>query len=429
MKKVISILLLCSFMLLSFASCVSKEERQQIEKNEKKAKSILERYIDENYEGALIEDIECLKRTSNGLFGADIDVTDCVKAKISYNESTVNVVVDLETGTFYTDYNKQKIVDDIERLVLEEISVQNPKDIEIELVQYEVNRSVDGGWDYYEADIDSAEELLKTGRHGICVLCKYADSQMDFESIPVKSLFKDEYKSEIRIAFVNYRDTTRYDYGKVLDSGFCDLSVLFKDEQDYYNVSEIKLASQTNEKKEQSDGKTTKELVYEEDYKHYNVQTVNGVEFAWNDAYYDIEFSETIADDVVDSEDYDDCLFYAVREDAIKLSCTKITDKELDYSSRIYIYYPRDILDFDFDKEYYIINLSPEKPVVSKKFHQIMSDYYYDYWRLEDNFYDYTLGFYEKVEIEQESTDTVNTTNAVNMANIVSGEGHKKILL
>ena len=48
MKKVISILLLCSFILLLFASCVSKEERQQIEKNEEKAKPILERYIDEN---------------------------------------------------------------------------------------------------------------------------------------------------------------------------------------------------------------------------------------------------------------------------------------------------------------------------------------------------------------------------------------------
>ena len=105
MKKVISILLLCSFMLLSFASCVSKEERQQIEKNEKKAKSILERYIDENYEGALIEDIECLKRTSNGLFGADIDVTDCVKAKISYNESTR--YMNFSDGFFLRNLNRR----------------------------------------------------------------------------------------------------------------------------------------------------------------------------------------------------------------------------------------------------------------------------------------------------------------------------------
>ena len=377
---------------------MSKEEEQQVIENERMAKPIIESYIDEKFKGALVQDIKCLTETNDTLF-TTIDVTDYVKAKILYNDINFDVVVDLATEEIHTDYYNQKIIDELEVLVVEETSVENPKDIEIEIDPRGFAYYVDGGWNYIREDIDSAEELLSEDGYRILILCKYINNQMKFESIPIKSFFKTNYKCNIQIAFVNYRDAVRYVYNELPDSDFTNFSVLFNDEQDYYNVSDIKSASQINEKKKQSDGKNITELVYEEDYKHYKKQAFNNIEFIWNDEYYDIELSEAIADDVVVTEHYNGDPFYAISKDAIKINCTKITDKELDYNSRIYMYYPRNLLDFQEDR--YVITQSSEGAVASK-LHWMMGDYYYEYWKLEDNRHEFTLGFYKRADSEEQ---------------------------
>lgn len=394
MKKFISIFLLCSFILLLFASCMSKEEKQQARENEKIARPMLERYVDENYNGAVVEDVECLTNTHHDLFVATY-ATDYVKANVSYKENPFNVVVDLETGEFYNDYYQQKIADEMKSLVFGEIPVEKPRDVEIRFMLNDFVDFVDDGWGYLEEDMDSVEDLLKTDRYQIFVLCKYANSQMDFESIPIKSFFKNEYKSDIQIAFVNYRDEIRYDNEDVLDcKSISSLSLLFNDENDFYNVSDLKWASQVNEKEWQSDGKSTTELVYDEEYKHYKSKIYNNIEFIWNDEYYDIDFSETIAESVVVTKYYSGDPFYATSPKAVKLNCTKVTDKEMDYSNRVYMYFPKDMYG-----EYLIIESNGTDDV--KRLDWKRKEYVYQYEILCDYNLEFTLGFYKRANTEQ----------------------------
>ena len=133
---------------------------------------MLEKYVEENYQGAVVGEVECLTNTSYDLFAATY-ATEYVKATVLYNRKTFNVLVNLETGEFYNGFYLQKISDEMESLVFDEIEVEKPKDIEIRFMLNDFEDTVENAWDCFEEDIDSAEELLKTGRYKMFMVCKY----------------------------------------------------------------------------------------------------------------------------------------------------------------------------------------------------------------------------------------------------------------
>lgn len=355
---------------------------------------MIERYVEENYKGAVIESVECLTITNDTLF-VTTRATDYTKAEVSYQEETFNVVFDSKTDKIYNNYNQHKIIDEMETLVFDEISVEKPKGIEIRFMPSDFADFVDGGWGYLEKDIDSIEDLLKTDRYKIFVLCKYVNSQMDFETIPIKSFFKNEYKSDIQIAFVNYRDGLRYEYKEVLDhKNIGSVSSLYDNDDGFYKISELKLVSQVNENEEQSDKESTTELVYKEEYKHYKSVIYDNIEFVWDDEFYDIDFSENNAEPVVEMENYSEALFYAINEKKIKLNCTKTTDKEIDPYNKVYMYFPRDVYG-----EYIFIENNGVTDVERLDLKRI--DYVYTYQVLRDYNHEFTISCYRKENIEQ----------------------------
>ncbi len=394
MKKLISIFLLFSLILVSFTSCMSEDEKQRVRENEKIAIPMIERYVEENYKGAVIESVKCLTVTNDTLF-VTTKATDYTKAEVSYQDETFNVVFDSKTGKIYNNYNQHKIVDKMETLVFDEIPVDIPKDTEIRFMPSDFADFVDGGWGYLEKDIDSVEDLLKTDRYKIFVLCKYVNSQMNFESIPIKSFLKDEYKSDIQIAFVNYRDGLRYENKEVLDHNYIgSLFSLYDNDNGFYKISDLKLASQVNDNEEQSDGESTTELVYEEEYKHYKSEVYDNIEFVWDDEFYDIDFSETNAEPVVEMENYSEALFYAINEKEIKLNCTKITDKEIDPYNKVYMYFPRDVYG-----EYIFIKNNGVTDVELLDLTRI--DYVFKYQVLCDNNHEFSVSCYRKENTDQ----------------------------
>ncbi len=373
---------------------MSEEDKQRVERNEKIARPMIERYVEENYKGAVIESVECLTITNDTLF-VTTRATDYTKAEVSYQEETFNVVFDSKTDKIYNNYNQHKIIDEMETLVFDEISVEKPKGIEIRFMPSDFADFVDGGWGYLEKDIDSIEDLLKTDRYKIFVLCKYVNSQMDFETIPIKSFFKNEYKSDIQIAFVNYRDGLRYEYKEVLDhKNIGSVSSLYDNDDGFYKISELKLVSQVNENEEQSDKESTTELVYKEEYKHYKSVIYDNIEFVWDDEFYDIDFSENNAEPVVEMENYSEALFYAINEKKIKLNCTKTTDKEIDPYNKVYMYFPRDVYG-----EYIFIENNGVTDVERLDLKRI--DYVYTYQVLRDYNHEFTISCYRKENIEQ----------------------------
>ena len=390
MKRILSILLMCSMILLTFTACMSEEEKQQAKENEKTAKSAIERYVKQNYSGATVKDVECLTYTRDSLF-ASTHASDIVKAKVSYNGKSFNVAVDLETKEFYNDYNRRKISEEIQSLLFSNVSVQKPKDVEVKFISdslwYEVESK---GWGFLGDDINSAKDLLASSEYKVCVVCKYIQSDMDFESISVKPFFKENYNSDIEISFVNYRDLSRYDTADVL--GYNDsVAGVYNDEEGYYSVEDIKFASLEYFKSSSTDDETFYESEYTEEYKHYKSETVNNVEFIWNDEYYDIDFSLTDAEPVVTTEYYSGEPFYAKSKKLIKLDCTKLTMDEMSWDNCVYMYF-----DTSLKGEYVIAENNGSTDVKSLDWERYR--YIYQWESLRDPSHEITLGFYRRAE-------------------------------
>ena len=394
MKKFISIFLLCSFILLLFTSCMSSDEKQQARENEKTARPMLEKYVEENYQGAVVGEVECLTNTSYDLFAATY-ATEYVKATVLYNRKTFNVLVNLETGEFYNGFYLQKISDEMESLVFDEIEVEKPKDIEIRFMLNDFEDIVENAWDCFEEDIDSAEELLKTGRYKMFMVCKYANSQIDFKEIPIKSFFKSEYTGDIQIAFVNYRDKMRYDNSDVLDITSIDsLSSLFNGNSSFvYNASDLRLASRINETYWQ-DGENKTSFPYEEEYRHYKSEIYNNIEFIWNSESYDIDFSDAIAEGAVSTELYSDALFYPISEKAVKLRCTAVLSSMAYDDNEVYMYFPKDLYG-----AYLVVQSDGEAE--AKKLSLNRNEYTYEYQELSGLSQEFTIGLYKIVNTKQ----------------------------
>lgn len=381
MKKFTSILL-CCLMVLSLASCMSKEEKLQAKNNEKEAKSIIQEYLDENYDGADIKELECLTITNTSLF-VTTSATDYVKAKVKYDNKTFYVLVNLESGKFYTDYYVDKIQDEIGNLVCDTTSVEKPRDMEFRVMLKEFDDIVDECWGFLEEDIDSAKELLESGDYQTYALFKYVKSDENFRSIPIKSVFKDEYKSELHITFANYRSSSHYvdeqlkGYRRI-----SSLPSLYNDEYGYYNISHLKSASRKNSSN------------IEEEYRHYKSKVYNDVEFIWNDECFNIDFSKATAKDTIVSDNYGDTKFYAISEDAIKLDCKyDYNVYTLSSDTKVCMYLPEDMED-------YFVAFDDEYGTVAEKLKTNGKKYAYQSKTLDAYDQEFTIGFYKIADSE-----------------------------
>ncbi|MEE1061247.1 MAG: hypothetical protein UH080_05415 [Ruminococcus sp.] len=393
MKKFLSLLLLFSMVLLSLTACMSDEEKQQAKENERLAKPVIERYVEKNYSGATVKDVECLTYTGGSVFPATY-ATDCVRAKVSYKLKTFNVVVNLETKEFYNDYYKQDIEKELKSLIYNGLSVEKPKDLEIKFADRTIWSYVSSAWGYLEADIDSAEELLASSDHKVYVVCKYAGSNMDFDAIPVKKFFKNEYKSDIELYFINYRSADRYMSGDEIDAGYGPVSFL-NNPQEIYCIEEIKSASKLytdNAFGEIDESVDFQE--YEEEYVHNNSEVYNGVEFVWDDNAYDIDFSTVKAEPVVTTEHYSGEPFYAKRSNAIKLDCTRNIADKSEFNKSVYMFF-----DNNFREDYLITDDNGDVSV-DRLYGTMNNRCLYEYVTLSDFSHEITLGIYRRAEDE-----------------------------
>lgn len=334
--KVISMLLLCSFILLSLSACMNEEEERQAKENERIAKPLIESFIDENYRGSVLIDVDCITNTGGSVFSYTY-ATDCVKAKVLRFAKPFNVIVNLKTNEFYTNYNKNKVINELKDLLLKDASFEIPHKIEIKFIEKSLNKYIKTeGIGFLSEDIDNVKDLLKSDKYKMLTVCKYANSKINFKEIPIKSFFKDEYKSTAEVAFINYRSIERYDSSNV-PSDIFSFSSLNYGRNTFFNISEVKIAKCNEENGLYNDEQANiSSYSYKEEYNHYKSQIFNGVEFIWNEEHYDIDFSLIEAEPIIATEDYKGDLLYAKNDKAIKLNCKTKHNEPL--KSEIYVY-------------------------------------------------------------------------------------------
>ena len=380
MKKIISILL-CGFMVLSLASCMSKEEKQQANANAETAKPIIEEYLDENFDGADIKEIKCLVHTdTTGVF-ATRGATDYVRAKVKYGKETFYVLVNIETGKFYTDYYVDKIQREISNLVCDTTLVEKPRDMEFRVMLKEFDDVIDECWGFLEEDTDSAQKLLESEDYQVYALFKHIGSDENFKSLPLKSVFKDEYNSEFHIAFANYRSSARYvdeqlkGYDRIssLDSVFDDVSA-------YYNVSDLKSASNKSDS-------------YREEYRYYKSKIYDDTEFVWDSECFNIAFSETTVEDTVVTDRYGDTKFYEINKKPIKLTCKYKNTYTIATDRRVFMYLPKEL------KNYYAV-FDGKYDTDAERIKVYDNKYAYQSKALEPYDDEFTIGFYTTADNE-----------------------------
>lgn len=398
MKKVISAILLLAILSLSFTSCtccMSDDEKQKTLENVGAAEPIVKEYVDKNYSGASIKNSECVTYTSYYNVFPSTYASNYVKTRVQYNFKEFDILTDVTSGESYDNFNQDELIDSIESRVMSVIDVDTPNSIEIKFAPKAVDSEIeDEIWYYTDNKIKSIDDLLGENEYNLYVVFKYTDSSMDFESIDASPFFNDDSLSNIELAFVNYRSADRFSDDELVFSADDRLSDILSTQDSMYKMSGVKIASQIESPSyDDSTDTAENEVTFEENYYHYKSETVHGVEFVWNDEYYEVDFSEIPCEPVVTTEYYSGAELYAIDGTAIKLECEKITDKELEYDNDIYMYFDKSLY-----KKLVVVNKDNETDLWNLELKRYDRIYRYELLR-EDN-HTITLGFYEMREYE-----------------------------
>jgi hypothetical protein len=166
----------------------------------------------------------------------------------------------------------------------------------------------------------------------------------------------------------------------------------FDGPQHYYSLRDVVTAY-----KEKKFDSVSENYIYDDSfnysYARYLSETINGIEFAWNDFVYALDLEEVSAEKEIQTRYYSGATFYSTDEKAVSVECTSLLDDTYDINNRIYCY---------FDKALY------NSQMLITESDDGGTDY--DIWTLEwktDNYIyqwlntnhkntSFTLGFYER---------------------------------
>ena len=244
-----------------------------------------------------------------------------------------SVITNVETGECYDNYNEQLITKALKDYAVSSLSIVMPHDIEL---HYYINGLYGIKYNDYagftEFGVKTVDDLFKKDGYRIYMVCKYIASDMNFENINVKNFFPASDVSEVYLAIVNFRSDDRYTSDDMVSFG----NFYFESPQHY--LSDVVTAY-----KEQNFDSDAEDYVYNDNvychYAHYLSKTINGIEFAWNDLLYTLDFEEVPAEKEVQTQYYSGETLYAINEKAISITCTSRLDETQESSIQIYFYF------------------------------------------------------------------------------------------
>ncbi|MFT4145881.1 MAG: hypothetical protein QM644_15625, partial [Mobilitalea sp.] len=173
-------------------------------------------------------------------------------------------------------------------------------------------------------------------QYEVYVVCKYIASDMDFESVDIKSFFPALEISDVYLALINFRSKERYITEDIAGYNY----FYFDGPKHYYSLSDVVTAY-----KEKGYISETKEYFYDDSvnysYAHYASKIINGIEFTWDDCAYALEFEVVPAEKEIQTTDYSEETFYSTKEEAISITCSLLLKDTYDINNSIYCYFDK----------------------------------------------------------------------------------------
>lgn len=390
-QKLIYIFIIMITCLLLLTACMSREERAKAANNEALAKPIVQEYLKVNYGGGKVKSLECLNLSRSSGIIPDFKnyASPYIKSSVVVNNKKFSVITNIETGQCYDNYNEQLVMKALKDYAVSSLSIVMPHDIEVHYYLkefYGINYNNYVG--FTEFGVKTIDDLFEKDGYRIYVVCKYIASDMDFKSIDVEHFFSIPEVYDMYLAIVNFRSDDRY----TADDMVSFKSFYFEGQKHYYSLSDVVTAYKEKNSYSDSEDYSYNNNVYYS-YAHYLSKTINGIEFAWNDLLYTLDFEEVPAEKEVQTEYYSGATFYATNEKAVSIRCTSRLDDTQKSSIQIYCY---------FDKALYKSQVLVAENVDDNKKYKVFTLE----WKTDDRLYQYlnvykpkasfTLGFYER---------------------------------
>jgi len=389
-RKVVYIfIILC---LLSLTACMSREEREKANNNEALAKPIVQEYLQLNYGSGEIKSLNCLEISNSGSAVPNFNnyASPYVKALVIVDEKEFSAIINVETGQCYDNYNEGLVVEDLKNYVVSSLSIPDPYEMEVHYYLKDFRDMLGDSHyaNFTEYGISSVEDLFKNDQYQIYVVCKYIASDMDFGSVDTKSFFPESEVSDVNLALINFRSKDRY----ISDDMVAPDYFYFEGDQHFYSLSDVVTAHKGEKYDFESEN-----YVYDDsikyNYAHYPSKSINGIEFAWNDSVYALDFEVVPAEKELEKQYYSGATFYSTNEIAVSIECTSLLDNTDGIDKRIYCY---------FDKALQNSQVIVTENNDNQKNYEIWTldwktdSYIYRWLYTYDKKASFTLGFYER---------------------------------
>ncbi len=239
MKKIIA---LFSFLALTFSlsGCMSAEEKMKAEEDERLAVPIVEKYLSENYEGAVISKTTYLERNkSSAVAVPDFGVyaTGYCVSQIDYGSNDFSVIVNTDTGECWDNFNYKQLRNDIADKIKSGIDSADIDDVEVNVYYKDFPSTL---WaDNCVGFSKKSDNVLASDEYIINVLLK---CDGDISRLDYSKLKEYDIKSEVSVAAVTFYD--QYNMNDIrLDSKSYDLT-LNEDYEEQHRILDEKLQFQ-----------------------------------------------------------------------------------------------------------------------------------------------------------------------------------------
>ena len=335
-RRIASVLLIICLMLLT--ACMSREERELASKNEALAKTIVQEYLDLNYGSGEVISEKCLIIGNDDKlsFLATKRPSSYVRVSALVNKKEFQVFTNIETGQCYDNYNDELIAEDFKNYAVDTLSIDNPYEIELHYYRKGLYEELIGGdnVNFAEYGIKSAEDLFKNNQYNIYLECKYIDSDMDFGSIDTKGFFPAAEVTDLHLALINFRSKDRYINGNLIPH---DSYFRLSGPEYGYRASDIITSYKIKNYDEESDT-----YIYDDtvicDYSRYRSETMNGIEFVWNEGTYALDLKEIPAEKEIKKEKE---TYHSIDGKAVSVVCTSLVDNKYSLGDGIYFYFDK----------------------------------------------------------------------------------------
>lgn len=326
--------------LLPLSGCMSWSQRQKAGQNVSLARPIVHQYLEQNYAGGRIKSSVSLNH-----LGGDGPIPNFNRYASSYVKSLVivdkrefSVLVNVDTGQCYDNYNAQYTTEDLKEYTVSSLSIAAPQDTEVHFYPRDLKGAIKSSeyMGFAEFGVKTAGDLFAADKYQLYVVCKYIASDMDFGSVDVRRFFPEAEGTNMYLALVNFRHKDRY-----IDGTITSLSSFgFSQQQYYYSLSDVVTAYKTvdsNQKSlEQDDNVNYK-------YDRYASNTVNGIEIVWNASAYALDIKEVPVEEINRTQTYEGETFYSADGKAASIQCTSLSDTIKKQDSDIYFFFGEDL--------------------------------------------------------------------------------------